>query len=78
MLLKRELYALARLSSVLYTTICHNADTALGIPPATLYHTTHTSEKDEKLIIDELMKKFVVFDFVPGMQPCIAKTIDAS
>ena len=65
------------------TTICHNADTALGIPPATLHHTTQSSEKDEKLIINELMKKSLVFDFAPGrshysfpnMQPCIAKLL---
>lgn len=66
-------------------TICHNADTALGIPPASVHHTTQSSEKDAKLILDELMKKSLVFDYVPGrshslpnVQPCIAKAIDAN
>ena len=38
------------------------AERALGIPLATLHHTTQSSEKDEKVIIDQLMKKSLVFD----------------
>lgn len=37
------------------------AERALGILLATLHHTTQSSEKDE-VIIDQLMKKYLVFD----------------
>ena len=67
-------------------TICCEADNALGIPPISLHHTTRSSEKDERLIIDELTKKSRVFEYIPGrmhrafpdIQPCIAKSIDKS
>ena len=65
------------------SSICHKADTELGIPPTSLHHTTQSSEKDEKLIIEELLRKSHVFDYVPGrthysfshVHPCIVKTM---
>lgn len=56
MSLRRELYALARLSSVLklFATMLTQLWES---HQATLHHTTQSSEKDEKLIIDELMEK---------------------
>ena len=65
--------------------ICQKADTVLGNPPTSLHHTTSSSKKDQKLILDELVTKARVFHYVPGrahlsfphIQPCIAKSIDA-
>jgi hypothetical protein len=66
-------------------TICQNADAILGIPPISLHHTSHSSEKDEKLIIEELINKSRVFEYIPGrshrsfsnIEPCIAKAINS-
>ena len=67
-------------------SLCHNADRALEIAPESLHHTVCSSEKDEKLIIDELVVKSRVFEYIPGRshhspinaQPCIAKDIDSN
>ena len=52
------------LQSLLY--ICQEADKALGLPPVSLYHTSKSSLKDETLVIEELVKKSHVFDYIPG------------
>ena len=67
------------------SSICLQADKALGLHQSSLHHTVRTSIKDEQLIIEELLNKSNVFEYVPGrshhshssIQPCISKTVDA-
>ena len=67
------------------SSICFQADKALGMHQSSLHHTARSSKKDEQLIIEELLNKSNVFEYVPGrshcshssIQPCISKTADA-
>lgn len=48
--------------------ICHKTDKELGMHPSSIHHTTHSSAKDEKMIVNELLNNSKVFDYVPGQR----------